>query len=463
MPKNTSRKVMPARKAKRKQQASSSSNQMVKQQGTTVGTNTVNVMRHQPYHYSEYRSGGDHGLRIRGRELCQQVYAGGSWNVQSIAINPGSGQFAPWLSSIALNFERYKMLNLRVHYVSRSATTDQGAIYVAQSDNALATDPVNSTQIMQYEDSAESNVWNSFEVYCNTIDKESHYILNGEPPANTDIKTYNSGIIFVATQLSTALDNIPPIGDLYVSYDIVLMDETGESQISSAITQYTPVGVASQPFTGAETVNGPSPVSVVANNALRIEAPGQYEYTTYAAGIVGAGNPFTLVAADGTTSFEDKLVIWDGDGLSATASWLISANGGDEFETQPQNFFSSLTDFATTLFPIASVIWDGLTAAFGFVPKPMHSHLKPIVIYGIKGKPLKPINKSLFENYNEVDTKVALKALELWKKKQLQEKKLKQPLTYEDILINNNQGNKLSSSNKSIQCVNHAHKRSDFC
>jgi len=179
---------------------------------------------------------GDARIRVQHREYIQDLTGDAAFTVQQFPINPGMNQTFPWLSSIAQNFEKYNFRKLKFEYEPRCSTATAGSIMNAVDYDAADPAPIDKTAFMTQHGAVSSAPW---EECCFVADPKSlssqgqggsRYIRTGALAANLDIKTYDVGVLNIATQGGPATD----VGELYVSYDVELMTPSSEANIELA-------------------------------------------------------------------------------------------------------------------------------------------------------------------------------------------------------------------------------------
>jgi hypothetical protein len=171
------------------------------------------------------RSNGE-SCRIVHRELIGSVIGSVNFAVSSdnsYALNPGLTSSFPWLSTQAQNWEEYRFNHLRFEYYTRCASTTTGSVMLIPDYDASDLAPFSEQIACSYADVVEGSPWNSL-----TCDLEPsrlngsnkrHYIRSAALGNNLDIKTYDSGSLFVGT---TDGSGAVGWGKLFVSYDVEL-------------------------------------------------------------------------------------------------------------------------------------------------------------------------------------------------------------------------------------------------
>jgi hypothetical protein len=251
------------------------------------------------------------------RELLMNVSAQADLNFDLRAtypLNPGMSQTFPWLSTIAQNWETYRFKKLRFCYYTRTGSTTVGSVLFAPDYDAADSAPANEQIASTYEDVQEDAPWKDITIPLRPVEMhqpgQRKYVRTGPLATNLDIKTYDSGNLFVFTVDSLAA---APWGKLWVEYDVDLF--TPQS-LSSA-----PVGVAGGGFesNGGET------------GALLLGT----------APIVGSGSQFvTLVNTGGASTFT----------FEKTGTYVISYNFGGTTMSAFNNGGTATSNPFNTLF-----------------------------------------------------------------------------------------------------------------
>lgn len=162
------------------------------------------------------------------REYISDINASsGSPSVFSVTpfpVNPGQSSTFQWLSKVASNFESYKFNKLKFDYETEAPTSLGGTLMLTLDYDATDPPPVSKQQAMAYRGSVRSAPWTPC---CHTSILEdlsknkSYFVRPGSQPANTDIKLYDVGNLFVISKGVTTAD--AALGELYVDYDVMLM------------------------------------------------------------------------------------------------------------------------------------------------------------------------------------------------------------------------------------------------
>jgi hypothetical protein len=154
------------------------------------------------------------------REFIRDIPGSVLFTTNQIAVNPGLPESFPWLSNIAPNFESYIFEALEFDFEDASNTTYTGTVMAAIDYDASDDAPLSKVQMASYEGFVRSAAWNSFANISPPRDlhkRSSYYVRTGSLAANQDIKLYDTGNFFIATQGQADTANV---GELYVKYRV---------------------------------------------------------------------------------------------------------------------------------------------------------------------------------------------------------------------------------------------------
>jgi len=176
------------------------------------------------------RMGNDRGTFIfEHSEYIGDVVSvgGGAFNNTQYVINPANPTTFPWLSQLAPNFETYEISGMLVRFVSTSGesvsstNTAIGTVMGTVTYDSYDTAFTSKQQFLQYDNTVDCRFSENFilGVECDprTRPGMTSRLYVGNTPAGADRKTYEYGVINIATQGSQNPSN-QVIGELYVHY-----------------------------------------------------------------------------------------------------------------------------------------------------------------------------------------------------------------------------------------------------
>lgn len=219
---------------------------------------------------------------IKHRELVSSINGTSAFTVsQSLALNPGISATFPWLSSQAVGWEQYRFNSLRFCYYTRCATTTTGSLLLVPDYDAADSAPSSEQIASAYRDVVEEVPW--VPNFVCTLDPKAmssllgrKYIRTGPLAANLDIKTYDSGNLFVCTLDGTVTN----WGKLWVEYDVdFFVPQLPPTGLSSLITSERIDGglsVSKSAIFGTAPTLAGSQMATALSQTLTFILPGEY-------------------------------------------------------------------------------------------------------------------------------------------------------------------------------------------
>lgn len=160
-------------------------------------------------------------VRIHNRERISTVSAlGPGFSVTTLKINPALSSSFPWLSNIARMFDKYQFHRLVFHYKTFVPTSTAGSVSLAYDPDTLDSPPFNAETLTHEAKWSTNSVWKSFSISIDCSKNGFLYTRTGNP-ANVDLKTYDWGQLFLATEGVPLQD----LGYVEVDYDVTLKDK----------------------------------------------------------------------------------------------------------------------------------------------------------------------------------------------------------------------------------------------
>ena len=140
--------------------------------------------------------------------------------VNSVPFNPGLAASLPWLSGVATHYDRYMVHYLKYTYKNLVGTSTSGNIIMSFDHDARDSPPDSAITQSQSTTWVDGAPWRIFTLTVKP-NKELRYVRGG-PVTYTDIKSYDFGNLYVATE------GVPngTMGYLEVEYDIEFFDKS---------------------------------------------------------------------------------------------------------------------------------------------------------------------------------------------------------------------------------------------
>jgi len=178
----------------------------------------------------------------------------GAFQVQGFTINAGLTTF-PFLSQIAQNFESYKFNTLTFSYrsmssdaiLSTSASSALGTVAVVTYYDVLDAAPINKSVMENYEGGGSCKPSQSMLHLVECSPKQNVlqelYVRTGLPNStNYDLKMYDLGTFYIATQGMQQTSSSYPVGELHVSYSCCLYKGKLNEAYSDNFTDHYQLG-----------------------------------------------------------------------------------------------------------------------------------------------------------------------------------------------------------------------------
>lgn len=271
---------------------------------------------------------GDGRVVVRHREYVGEVLGSVAFAVTSYSINPGLSSLFTWLAPMAGQFESYLFDKCDFLFETEKSASTSGAVMLAIDFDASDAAPANKQQMMAAHNAVRSAVWQESRYRADRADLRKfgtqRYIRSGALAANQDIKTFDVGNLFVATQ---GCADATAIGELYIEYEIHLITPQADPAAlfganSALVTAGGTISKSAQ-FGTAAVVTGGLPISA-SGNTLTFNKVGQYLVDN-----VPYGTVFTDVAPTVTGTATSTLAIGALQNAAATSavhSRLVSIN-----------------------------------------------------------------------------------------------------------------------------------------
>jgi len=204
-----------------------------KMKSRPVGPNSMRMVGIQgsgptPYAGRTTMSTNKRSQVIEEDEYIADVNGSVNFATTGFSINPGQSTVFPWGSRIAQLYERYTFEFLEFYFtssVSGFATNGQSGVIVLSADYDAADAAPTTKQQVEDTSPHTDPCLPSTSVVALRLDpremrtSDAKYVRFGAQPANTDIKTYDVGNLFVTTQ---GCANTSAIGELHVRYRVRL-------------------------------------------------------------------------------------------------------------------------------------------------------------------------------------------------------------------------------------------------
>jgi hypothetical protein len=177
---------------------------------------------------------------VKHSEYIGDVLGSVAFTIQkTLNCNPGLPNSFPWLSQIALAYEKFCIKNIRYRFETEAPTSFTGCILLSPEYNPQDAIPVSKMEIFQNENTAKSVPWRG--VSCPIPTKylkvyNDYFVRGGALTANKDLKTYDPLVMYVCTQGQTGAGMI---GEIWVDYEIELINPIGNMAANGVMAMST--------------------------------------------------------------------------------------------------------------------------------------------------------------------------------------------------------------------------------
>jgi hypothetical protein len=310
---------------------------------------------------------GPNFVRIVHKELIANIIGSTGYTVSNtFPLNPGMTTFLRWLPTQAVGWETYKWNKIEIHSFTRTGSNVPGSLAIIPDYDASDSSPTDEFSASSYKDIVEDVPWK--DICCKLPHSRLHPLgkelfLRYGSVANTDIKTYDAGNLFITTTDGTAVawskvwayydvtlytPQLPPGGVVALSNELHISGTTpttANAFPNQTVGTSSNAGIASVPATGEIITflaagrylivyNATATTSVTFTSIPAVSASGSFVTTYYqGSGEQLSGNAttdvtFTAVinAVAGTTfTFNDVIVLGLTYDLTITAMSSLAA------------------------------------------------------------------------------------------------------------------------------------------
>jgi len=153
---------------------------------------------------------------------------------QQYQLNPISSTTFPQMAPVANLYKKFKLKQLKVHYVHTCPTAQAGRVVIGFSPDPDFTPPTSCTEIIRLSNSASGAAYEDFSLSCNLdgIQKDWQYCSNESDDA--DVRLEQPGVIFVASDGNNS-DAAADVGNLYIEAAFEFVDREDLGLLASSI------------------------------------------------------------------------------------------------------------------------------------------------------------------------------------------------------------------------------------
>jgi len=214
---------------------------------------------------------------LRRKEYVADIAGSTTFAVTKFSVNPALTSTFPWGGNIAPNFEEYESLLVAFHYEPESSSSNTGAVIIAFDYDASDATPTTKQQMLTFSDNVRAAPWVPITLVLKVSDlrKRGRLYTRTGTVANTDIKTYDLGNVFVGVSGNVSSATI---GEFWISYHFPLHTPQSNNLaiIQSANVSSGGGSVSTTKFFGVTpTIAGGLNVTA-SSNTLTFNTDGQY-------------------------------------------------------------------------------------------------------------------------------------------------------------------------------------------
>jgi len=246
---------------------------------------------------------GDSGFKIQHKEFLGPIYSTTAFFPNTYTVNPGIWGTFPWLSTMAANFQQYKLLGAIVVFEpvlpdGMASFQSLGSVMIAAQMNPAASNFTSEIQMMQTKFVTASKptqkLWAPIE--CSPISgsgSNNLLIRTGAVPSNQVINDYDYCKFTVATTGQPSAGVM--LGKLWFTTEVLLLNPISGEGVNVWGARYT--------FTGVDNTH---PIGTAATKAYDdfgvVVAPAS-NTITFPTGVIGKVRfSYCIVVASGATT-----------------------------------------------------------------------------------------------------------------------------------------------------------------
>jgi hypothetical protein len=254
--------------------------------------------------------------RINKRDLIDIAYQSSTAFdvIYEVAIQPGLAEFTSWLAPMANRHTRYRFKRAAFEFISANPTTLAGTFAAVVDYNGIDGAPTGLFQMLAGANSTEWPVWQPSvkmpldQKFLN----EWRYCRSDDLPANQDIKTYDVGILYLASNGAAAGANTRIWFDYEIEFETpVLPSDDSDAALVSGSIENTGSTSLTQPFGTAPVYSGILNYDSGLGDGLKvyIRDAGEYILNYFFTGTALSGATPTVATGTGATASNPFLVV----------------------------------------------------------------------------------------------------------------------------------------------------------
>lgn len=207
------------------------------------------------------------GVLISHSEMLSSVVTSATtltYQCNSLIANPGRSAMFPWLSTIAMNYDKYRFRKLAVTFVTNQSTATSGKVGVGFDYDSTDPKPGDRIEFFALTHHCEGPVWDSLtlSIPCDNVQRFTN------THTTVDSKLIDLGQVLVMTDqvVSTAQN----IGDIIVDYEVELIAAQQALFTTQICTATNLAAVPNQQYFSTNLMFGPSLFTFTGNTTASL-------------------------------------------------------------------------------------------------------------------------------------------------------------------------------------------------
>lgn len=207
-----------------------------KKQGTNDGRKTIIINRFNKNNNNNHRNDRRTGMAqmrsttiVPGRERFATVKSSPNsspFAANYYAVNPGLSGIFPWLAPQAVQWEKYKFLSMKIHYISQVNefnTNSNGLVGILFDPNPSDGAPTDMTTLINHSYAKALRPTEDFTINVpkQVLERLTAGFLVRNRSKRTDLNTYDVGAIYIAA--TGQVDNTTELGYFEIEYRVQLL------------------------------------------------------------------------------------------------------------------------------------------------------------------------------------------------------------------------------------------------
>jgi len=192
---------------------------------------------------------GHNSVLVKHKELLANAVGQISFSSQFFSMQPGLATTFPWLSRMALLYEKYKVKKLSVRYITRATTSYPGSYQMAFDYDPLDGLPNGEAAFSSYSGLVETPPWRDVVLHMDPKMCNREYYIRSSPlvAGSADLKTYDVANLIVASVDGTSGAQW---GKIWLEYEIELINPQASIFIPT-VSQFTFTSAWTSGITGS--------------------------------------------------------------------------------------------------------------------------------------------------------------------------------------------------------------------